>query len=129
MSLITVQEWEASIRSLVKQFPHAKYNAGDCYACSYVQGTVYNGPDSCGCLIGQGALAVLKGKPEYDSVVNQIKAYEETSGQFGPLRFASMLKIDLSEDMELWMTCIQRYQDAGEEWSEALRRADENPNQ
>ena len=113
--MTTTAELITQVRQLATDYPNARYHkaAGSSY-CEYADGTVTNGPDHEGCIMGQAA-----------------RLLEIDLSNWGRVEIHQLLD-DEGWDMHDynaidWLTQVQQIQDGGSTWSDAIVIADKKP--
>lgn len=96
-----------AVKLLAKQYPDARYQRPTSGVCEYASGTVKNGPDTEGCIVGQ---AIREVAPEY---VDKIR-YSKSSA-YGLFGYS-----DNTEYVAKWISTVQVNQDVGRTWGEAV---------
>lgn len=98
-----------TVRELANKYPEAVYcnNGG---RCEYAAGDVKNGPDTPGCVVGQGIAIVA---PEYSPKIRD--SASSVAGLFGDLECSLKIR---------WLSVVQSKQDCGYTWSQAVNAAD-----
>ena len=124
------------VRALAEAYPEARYVQLPGGSCSYYRGTVENGPDSEGCIVGQAIIPEISVlKPEGD-IYELFSDYLnlcvfswdtpiEALAQFDEDEFSSY--VDHTNDaipLLQWLQTVQSYQDGGATWGSAVRQAD-----
>jgi hypothetical protein len=96
------------VRDLARQYPDAVYRSptesGECF---YHKGVVENGPDRPGCIMREVVLMAGGSEHENEAIHAVVEGF-------------------VSAAVRTWCRIVQREQDAGKSWSEAVRLADES---
>lgn len=98
-----------AVRDLAAEYPDAVYFHDAAEVCSYSAGKAENGPDQCGCLIGQAMR--LAGLPPVPSELDDRPVDDLTEGD--------------TQEQRWWLRSVQRHQDIRCTWSKAVEAADE----
>lgn len=113
--MIDLQELVANVRKLAKEYPDAKYRSPDGGGCYYTRGTVVDGPEAPGCIVGQALPSHVMDR--------LIEVDNEGSGNI-PYVLGDALDTDYDRGVFLWLDVVQSHQDLGKTWSEAVREGD-----
>lgn len=126
--MITTKQIYQECVLLANKYPDAVYRSGGgsgggaLDGCSYSKGTVINGPETCGCLIGQSIRNLDTDLYElvcmtYEGIGIQgvIESLEQTNAGIDTID--SILGISYKCILE----SIQQRQDAGKKWSECVK--------
>lgn len=111
-----LNELVTKIRELGEKYPFATYQKPDeCTTCRYDIGHVENGPNSCGCIVGQ---AMREVSPEN---------YERIASKEISFTYLSRCVLELGPCIQtIWIQSVQNAQDAGLSWGAAIKQANEN---
>lgn len=116
MNTFTADQLEEKVRSLAEHWPVARYKQPPDGTCAYDVGTVENGPAREGCIFGQAITALL-------GVPINVRA-----GIAVVLR-SLYIKFEADNNHQAtWFGDVQRAQDSGKTWSDAIAVADECKN-
>lgn len=115
-----VQDFVAKVRELAATYPDAVYvqvidDEGESW-CHYDKGVVENGPRREGCIIGQ---CFPEEVFETDTFLEQDRSGVTTllPALFGFAKYTDEMN---------WLRSVQSFQDRGDTWETAVRRADDD---
>jgi hypothetical protein len=110
-----IKQLVARVRDLAARYPDAVYKGErGLFGCSYVAGRVDNGPDSCGCLLGQAA---QPGTRLHTAM--QERSARGIGSMCAGLGAVAVMTLDVE-----WLHTVQNFQDAGKTWGNAVVIAD-----
>ena len=117
--MINSQDLIQTVRQLANDNPTNCYEGNkDGQGCCYARGKCSNG--TIGCILGQAMIACDHEVTEY------ISDKERQTKQF-ELLYESMINeglIEMSRQDMIWCSEVQKYQDDGETWADAVAYAD-----
>ena len=122
--MLTMEKIIADVRALAAKYPNAVYSSDG--QCCYTMGAVENGPEKCGCIFGQ--VLTENGIDIKEVEVRGVFKYAvEGIGHMPtiiPLIEAKIPDICIEIKEQDWCGAVQRHQDAGRTWGQAVEYAD-----
>ena len=111
--MMTAAEIVTQVRELAAKYPKAQYHKeeGSAY-CDYEFGTVTNGPDTPGCIMGQ-AVRLLG-----------VDTSGWGRGEIGPILEEEGYEFPADDSNMDWLLAVQQRQDSGVTWGEAIKLTD-----
>lgn len=115
-----VEDFIDAVRWLASKYPDAVYIKPENY-CLYNFGDVDNGPDGCGCIMGQAARLLN----EFNPIKEIIAKTDEKNND----RIRNLIRLHdpdwkIPNDDLQWLSSVQRRQDSGSPWGEAVTQTD-----
>lgn len=109
----------SAVRGLALKSPNNVYvRPAGALCCSNVKGTCTDG--SVGCIIGQ-AIRIVDPTFEF---INDLEECSIRSNNKPDSLLSNKLGFDHGSDKLMWLKCVQRRQDKGDTWCEAVKYAD-----